>query len=415
MHVMKFPATFLFAASCLTAAAFPGDIRPEIKRAESFGKTAASLIVRQNFLPSWSADGSQLLYRINTAPQQHRFFQVDLKSGAKSPAFDHEALAQALTKASAHQASPDALPLVELESTPEPGIVRFRAFGKGWRYDSAKQLIAPDSHAGPIHQPARTRRGRPHAPAGTAARRTSPSKTEPVPKSKSSGVEGRSQRQSYGKIAPGQSRTQNTYSGHVWIMADAAGTPLAGVVAKDTPSYARVTGKVEPAPKKPESNLSPDGKWRPLIRGHNLFIEPAAGGETLALTTDGTAEDSYTGPIQWSPDSKKLSAWRVKKVESRKIHIVQSSPPDQLQPKLKTIDYPKPGDPIAQPKPRLFDIGSRRQIPIDDALFNNPWEISDTRLGSGFLGVFLRLQPARPSGDAHHRHPRRFRIGPPHP
>ena len=56
----------------------------------------------------------------------------------------------------------------------------------------------------------------------------------------------------------------------------------------------------------------------------------------------------------------------MKAVETRKVHIVQSSPKDQVQPKLITLDYPKPGDDIRQPKPRLFDIANRREIPVDD-------------------------------------------------
>ncbi|RYD40101.1 MAG: S9 family peptidase, partial [Verrucomicrobiaceae bacterium] len=86
---------------------------------------------------------------------------------------------------------------------------------------------------------------------------------------------------------------------------------------------------------------------------------------------------SYRGPFRWSPDSTKLVAHHGKRVTERKITIVQSSPPDQVQPKLITLDYAKPGDEIEQPKPRLFSIANRRQIPLDDALYPNPWSISE--------------------------------------
>ena len=39
----------------------------------------------------------------------------------------------------------------------------------------------------------------------------------------------------------------------------------------------------------------------------------------------------------------------------------------------------KPGDEIPQEKPHLFDVASRKGIPIDDKLFDNPWSITDVR------------------------------------
>jgi len=64
-------------------------------------------------------------------------------------------------------------------------------------------------------------------------------------------------------------------------------------------------------------------------------------------------------------------------VETRQVHIVQSSPKDQLQPKLLSFNYPKPGDELAKPRPCLFDIEGRRALPVDSALFDNPWSIEN--------------------------------------
>ena len=44
---------------------------------------------------------------------------------------------------------------------------------------------------------------------------------------------------------------------------------------------------------------------------------------------------------------------------------------------LHSFDYVKPGDPLHHPRLRLFDIENRREIPVSDALFPNPWRISD--------------------------------------
>ncbi|MCU0880114.1 MAG: DPP IV N-terminal domain-containing protein, partial [Pirellulaceae bacterium] len=113
------------------------------------------------------------------------------------------------------------------------------------------------------------------------------------------------------------------------------------------------------------SNRSPDGQWSVEVRDHNLFLRPAGESaasespEAVQLTTDGTAEHYYEGNVRWAPDSSRFV--------------------DQLQPKLHTHDYLKPGDRIAQSKPCLFEIASKKQIPIDDSLFQNPWDISQLR------------------------------------
>lgn len=372
---MKFTTAILSLAGLLAPAAFPQDVRQEMERAAQFGREAPSLLLRNEVRPFWAEGGSKLVYRVNTERDGHRFFQVDLKSGAKAAAFDHEGLSKALAKAVSQQVRAEALPLEDVELGAEPGVVRFRAFGKGWRYEATRNLVSPDTmppKPASLLAPEDAMRAARHysGPSALTLENGTAGEIEMF------WVEGHGQMQSYGKLAPGGSSTQSTYGGHVWLVKDSSGTPLAGVVAKDTPSFVRITGRVEPAPRK-RDDLSPDGKWRAFIRNHNPMIEPVAGGDAIALGTDGTEQDRYTGPLQWSPDSKKLTAWRVREVESRKVHIVQSSPPDQLQPKLLTIDYPKPGDPIRQPKPRLFDIGNRREIPIDDALFDNPWDISE--------------------------------------
>jgi dipeptidyl-peptidase-4 len=83
--------------------------------------------------------------------------------------------------------------------------------------------------------------------------------------------------------------------------------------------------------------------------------------------------------VFWSPDSKKLVAMRTLKGQEHKVYLIESSPRDQLQPKLHTLDYLKPGDRISIAKPHLFDVDTRKEIPVKDDLFANPWSIEDVR------------------------------------
>lgn len=118
---------------------------------------------------------------------------------------------------------------------------------------------------------------------------------------------------------------------------------------------------------------SPDGKWTVFVKGHNLYLRSRENGKESALSQNGSADDYYSERVYWSPDSKKLVAMRTKKGQQHKVYLIESSPRDQLQPKLQSFDYLKPGDRIPQTKPHLFDIGARKEITVKDDLFLNPW------------------------------------------
>jgi hypothetical protein len=63
----------------------------------------------------------------------------------------------------------------------------------------------------------------------------------------------------------------------------------------------------------PAPAVSPDGRWEAFVQDHNLVIRPRGGaGEPRRLSTDGVAGFAYQlGSIQWSRDSRTVSAWRV--------------------------------------------------------------------------------------------------------
>ncbi|HEY4355293.1 MAG TPA: DPP IV N-terminal domain-containing protein [Acidobacteriaceae bacterium] len=122
---------------------------------------------------------------------------------------------------------------------------------------------------------------------------------------------------------------------------------------------------------------SPDGKWEALVNNFNVAVRPAGGGALTFLSLDGAPNDFYDPEsIVWSPDSKKLAAYRVLPGYHRMVTHVESSPTDQLQPKTSYQFYPKPGDPVDIDRPVLFHVGPAKQIAIDDSLFSNPYQMS---------------------------------------
>ncbi|HVU48110.1 MAG TPA: DPP IV N-terminal domain-containing protein [Terracidiphilus sp.] len=127
---------------------------------------------------------------------------------------------------------------------------------------------------------------------------------------------------------------------------------------------------------------SPDGKWLAFIENYNVAIRPAhlkpddAERQTILLSEDGSEGDYYAvQTLAWSPDAKHLAAYRIRPGYRRLIHYVESSPADQLQPKSSTMVYPKPGDVLSLYQPVLFQIDAKQEVPIDNALFPNPYEM----------------------------------------
>lgn len=68
-----------------------------------------------------------------------------------------------------------------------------------------------------------------------------------------------------------------------------------------------------PLPADTMPRVSPDGRWAASIADHNVVIMRADGtGPPVRLSSDGVAGNAYhLGSIQWSDDSRSLSATRV--------------------------------------------------------------------------------------------------------
>lgn len=122
---------------------------------------------------------------------------------------------------------------------------------------------------------------------------------------------------------------------------------------------------------------SPDGRYEAFVRGDNLVLRALADGETRTLSRDGSP-DNFHDPetIVWSPDSSRLALYRVRPGYARQITKVDTSPRDQLQPRVRTQLYPKPGDPVDIERPVIFEAASGRRIDVPDALFANPYQLS---------------------------------------
>ena len=123
------------------------------------------------------------------------------------------------------------------------------------------------------------------------------------------------------------------------------------------------------------ARVSPDGKTEASIRNYNIFTRAVGVRDWTPLSTDGSEANAYSSQsISWSPDSRKLAAYRVKPGYKREVHYVMSSPEDQIQPKDVKRLYNKPGDVLDVDQPVLFDLTTRKQTEVSNALFPNAYD-----------------------------------------
>ncbi|RMF96759.1 MAG: S9 family peptidase [Planctomycetota bacterium] len=184
----------------------------------------------------------------------------------------------------------------------------------------------------------------------------------------------------YRVLKPGETHRQHTFAGHVWLVTEEDDKPVVMLAGTWQQGYVRIRKRQEvdwPPERKDadRSAVSPDGKYRAFIRDGNVWIR-TDDGETFGLSDDGTEDDRYVARFAWSPDSKKLVVIKEKPEQEHPVYLIESSPKDQLQPKLHKLQYLKPGDRIAQPRPKLFDVAARKKVFDDDERTPNPWSIS---------------------------------------
>lgn len=120
---------------------------------------------------------------------------------------------------------------------------------------------------------------------------------------------------------------------------------------------------------------SPDGKYSAFIRNSNLFIRAVDSQTEKQLSFDGAPGEYYSARILWSPDSRHLALTKIRPAEKQFFYMIESSPREQLQPKLHQREYAKPGDALPQRLPCIFSIEGEALIPSNE-LFPQQYELN---------------------------------------
>ena len=383
----------------LVAASVPAGDAPDLNGTQADYERAAKLrsilrntVFKTRVTPNWSSDGTRFWYRNDLADKAREFIVVDATTGKREPAFDHAKVAENLSKLLNKDVNPTHLPVDRIAFSEKKDSVDLW-IGGAWWCCNLKSYELRKLKAGERKEPSLKTLPRPRPSQGKGGETHIHFHNKTAGEVKLEWVDFRGARKGYGKIAPGAKRSQHTFAGHVWaavakdgrVLAsfEATADPGLAIITKQTPKEKAKPDKPKPSkPKKVKGTPSPDGKWTAYLRDHNVILQDLKSDTEVALTKDGSEKDRYEGKLLWSADSRRLVAMRAKPGQTHKVHAVESSPKDQVQPKLHTWNYLKPGDRITHRRPCLFDVPAKQQMELSEKLFENPWRISELRMDS---------------------------------
>ena len=349
-------------------------------------------------------------YRVPTGPETCEFVLVDAEKGMRQPAFDHSRLAEALQKAGVKDARAERLPITELAFRPAEHEIDFRIDGDLATVRSGEIRVAGTIRGGA----ARNRSPRERRPAAELA-----PASIPAPKRKSRSSTARKTRlncsgsiraasgsatggspparsiastPSPGTCGGGRRERRAAGRGDGRRGSDGSGNRRQGRRSAGGPRGRRQS-------QRPHGN-SPDGKWLAFVKDHNVWVKNVDGGEEFPLSRDGTADDAYRGAFFWSPDSQKLVAVRTKKGEERKVYFIESSPHDQVQPKLHSLRLPQARRPHRPGQAAAVRRGREETHRRERRAVRQSLEHHRHPLGARLEPLHVPLQPARAPGAA---------------
>jgi dipeptidyl-peptidase-4 len=381
-------ATFLLTLILTAQHVLAQGTRSDYERAMNLRETTANKVFKDRVRPHWMEDNKRFWYRNDLPDNKREFIFVDAEKAIRQRAFDHEKLADSLSKVVDQEVDAEKLAIDRLIFDETDSSLTFSYNNKWWKCDLSSYKIeatSRDESATSSLEP--LRRWRPSRKNGAETTINFINRTD-----KDVDIywidTGR-QRKRYATVAAGDQYNQHTFAGHVWLVTNKDGQPLLTFMAEEQAADAVIDEETikeaanrsqqrGPRRLRPRAQ-SPDGKWSASIKDYNLYVRNLETDQETALTKNGTEENAYSERFYWSPDSAKLVVLRRLKGDDRKVYIIESSPEDQLQPKLHSYSYLKPGDKIPLDKPHLFHIADKQHITIPDELFPNPWSISEIR------------------------------------
>lgn len=344
-----------------------------------------SCVRRAIVSPRWlPGSNSVFWYRRETETGQFQFILVDCDKGLRRMAFDHAGLASELGKYTLEHIGPYGLPFWWINVAADCTWVRFQFNGKTWQYTRSGKL---EDWEGSFDTG-----GFDHGCKETPSPFSRESSTTTLTNHTANLIDyfwisNSGDAQYYGSLRPGQTKTLTAYVGHIWRLKLRDSEKRVSFDMKSQPS----TAMVEQSPlgliliwetalsSQNSGNISAgeasSTRTKPFVRDFNLWVHDSEGTEKQ-ISFQGVAGDEFKD-VYTSPDERHAVVWQCKPASKHLVHLVESSPKDQFRPKLISEEYLRPGDNVEVKRPRLFDLVEGSETFVDDALFQNPYALTN--------------------------------------
>jgi dipeptidyl-peptidase 4 len=340
-----------------------------------------------SFNPHWLPSGSAFWYRRHVELGKFEFVLVNATTGESRPAFDHTRLAHALRKRG-QEAEAESLPFDWIDPIFDGHAVRFRLdhdYESSLEFNVQGELVT-------TQRPVTQTELQPEAieePSEDQGASTAITFINRAGKSLSLfWIDTEGNAMSYGTVAADKTFRVETFAGHTWRIEETnSGKILAVYKAGIGEATATLDGKVKgfykpasqngPKSSPIDSALPPQfgGSGRAFVKDYNIWKKDPSGAETQ-ISQEGTEQTPFRPTVYTSPDGKFAAGYQSTPAQNHPVYMVESTPNDQLQPKLKTIAYLKPGDKVAVDRPKMFNIDADKEIPTSAELFTNPWSMT---------------------------------------
>ncbi|KAH8730017.1 hypothetical protein GQ44DRAFT_700687 [Phaeosphaeriaceae sp. PMI808] len=332
--------------------------------------------------PRWILNSNTFWFQRSNAPKDSTFIYVDPNRGVRRPAFDHHGVASALRKQGI-EASAAKLPFSWIDAQENCATVRFRAGERNWEWRKDGTLATFEGEIGEGFASDTLKPLVQERPPVESSKRTKIMFINKMEEKVSLyWIDRVGSKKYYRDIEAGQSAIQQTYEGHIWrvtrardntaIASFAANSEKNEAVIKDGLPAARPWEEVQERVSKRQTNVTNSSNV--FVKNNNVWFRDAAGQE-IQMSTTGTTNSTFSNLTWYSPNNKFVVMFQYTPGQERIVYEVESSPTDQLQPRLKQFQYLKPGDKVQINRPRMFDLTTMQEILTEDALFQNPYEL----------------------------------------
>ncbi|KAK6217901.1 hypothetical protein LQW54_003189 [Pestalotiopsis sp. IQ-011] len=341
--------------------------------------------IRQaNVFPQWNSGSDVFWYKRWLDSATFEFVFVDCLKGVRCSTFDHANLAALLSNHAKKTIDPDCLPFWWINVAPDGAWVRFQFDQRTWQCTTNGQLgvirdddfdmgqldRGCDEVASPWSRPKASITFRNHTP-------------HPLTYS---WIDNDGRPKYYGTLQTGRHVDQSSRIGHVWRVTNTATgkkvaciarTQITSLTILDSPEGLLIqwdSGCSGEEPH-PDDETSDSSSTKAFIQDFNVWAR-RSDGTAHRLSSDGSEEDEFKD-VYMSADRHHVIAWQCRPPFRRVTPTIESAPLDQLWPKSGERPCPSAGDKVEIHRPRLFNLGTCQEIPVQDSLFQNPYELTD--------------------------------------